>query len=221
MIHYNDKFLSRLEKEIRFAYNDKYDIFDDYTHYGCLLELRKNILNDQALTRKNQEELLPHIIAFNDALRDALQHMYDRAHELYRQISTIQPGIVLEAKCFLSYQYPSLHPFQDESRQELWEALSDTGWNPLYESGVTQSLELPHDMDMSFDEFIGMKCDLPNWNERLDQALTKDLHLINAFHNLFDHTNFALTDFIFCRGFEVSIKINLSSPFGGPPSSEL
>ena len=64
MIHYNDKFLSRLEKEIRFAYNDKYDIFDDYTHYGCLLELRKNMLNDQALTRKNQEELLPHIITF-------------------------------------------------------------------------------------------------------------------------------------------------------------
>ena len=89
MIHYNDKFLSRLEKEIRFAYNDKYDIFDDYTHYGCLLELRKNMLNDQALTRKNQEELLPHIIAFNDALRDALKHMYYRAHELYLQIPNV------------------------------------------------------------------------------------------------------------------------------------
>ena len=180
----------------------------DYTQCECLLDIRRRLLNDQALTRKNQEELLPHIIAFNDALHDALKHMYDRAHELYRQMSTIQPSIELEAKCFLSNKYPSLHPFQKNNRQELWEALSDTGWNPLYESGVTQSLDLPRDIDMSFDEFIGMKSGLPNWNERLDQKLTKDLHLINAFHNLFDHTIFALTDIIFVREFEESIKID-------------
>lgn len=208
MIHYNDKFLSRLEKEIRFAYNDKYDIFDDYTHYGCLLELRKNMLNDQALTRKNQEELLPHIIAFNDALHDALKHMYDRAHELYRKMSTIQPSIELEAKCFLSNKYPSLHPFQKNNRQELWEALCDTELNPIYEYGVSRTLYLPQDLDVSFDEFIGMNLTPPNWNERLDQKLTKDLHLINAFHNLFDHTIFALTDIIIVREFEESIKID-------------
>jgi hypothetical protein len=215
MIHYNDKFLRKLEKEIQSVYDCKYDIFDDYTHYGCLLDLRKNILNDQALTCKNQEELLSHIVAFNDALRDALKHMYDRAHELYRQVSAIQPDIELEAKCLLPYKYPSLHPFQHESRQELWEALCDTGWNPLYESGVTHSIELPRDINLSFDEFIGMKCGLHNWNESLDQVLTKDLHLINAFHNLFDHTNFALTDFIFCRDFEESITIAVNSHLSG------
>ena len=215
MIHYNDKFLRKLEKEIQSVYDCKYDIFDDYTHYGCLLDLRKNILNDQALTRKNQEELLSHIIAFNDALRDALKHMYDRAHELYRQISAIQPDIELEAKCLLPYKYPSLHPFQHESRQELWEALCDTGWNPLYESGVTNSIKLPRDINLSFDEFIGMNLTPANWNESLDQSLTKDLHLINAFHNLFDHTNFALTDFIFCRDFEESINIAVNSHLSG------
>lgn len=201
MIHYNDKFLRKLEKEIRFAYDLNCDVFEDYTHHGCLLELRKNILDEQALTRKNQEELLPHIIAFNDALRDALKHMFDHAHELYSKITAIQPDIELEAKCFLPKDYPALHPFQCEDRQELWEALCDTGWNPLYDSGVTCSLVFPRDINMSFDEFIGMKCGLPNWNERLDRVLTKDLHLINSFHNLFDHTNFALTDFIFCRDF--------------------
>lgn len=215
MIHYNDKFLRKLEKEIQSVYDCKFDIFDDYTHYGCLLELRKNILNDQTLTRKNQEELLSHIIAFNDALRAALKHMYDRAHEFYRQVSAIQSDIELEAKCLLPYKYPSLHPFQHSSRQELWEALCDTGWNPLYESGVTNSLELPRDIDISFDEFIGMKCCLHNWNESLDQVLTKDLHLINAFHNLFDHTNFALTDFIFCCDFEESINIAVNSHLSG------
>ncbi len=205
MIHYDDHALQLIESEIINIYNT--DV-SDYTQCECLLDIRRRLLNDQALTRKNQEELLPHIIAFNDALHDALKHMYDRAHELYRQMSTIQPSIELEAKCFLSNKYPSLHPFQKNNRQELWEALSDTGWNPLYESGVTQSLDLPRDIDMSFDEFIGMKSGLPNWNERLDQKLTKDLHLINAFHNLFDHTIFALTDIIFVREFEESIKID-------------
>ena len=205
MIHYDDPTLYYIEDEIRYIYRK--DVIG-YPQSEFLLDLRRRLLNDQALTRESQEELLPHIIAFNEALHDALKHMYDRAHELYRQMSTIQPSIELEAKCFLSNKYPSLHPFQKNNRQELWEALSDTGWNPLYESGVTQSLDLPHDMDMSFDEFIGMKSGLPNWNERLDQKLTKDLHLINAFHNLFDHTIFALTDIIFVREFEESIKID-------------
>lgn len=211
MIHYDIPALQLIESEIRSTYNTD----ADYPQSEFLLDIRRRLLNDQALTRKNQEELMPHIITFNDALRDALKHMYDRAHELYRQISAIQPDIVLEAKCFLSSRYPSLHPFQKNNRQELWEALSDTGWNRLYESGVTQSLDLPHDMDMSFDEFIGMKSGLPNWNERLDQVLTKDLHLINAFHNLFDHTNFALTDIIFVREFveEITIKIEETHSF--------
>ncbi len=206
MIHYDDRALQLIESEIINIYNT--EVFD-YTKCECLLDIRRRLLNDQALTRENQKELLPHIIAFNDALHDALKHMYDSAHELYRQMSTIQPSIELEAKCFLSNKYPSLHPFQKNNRQELWEALSDTGWNRLYESGVTNSLDLPHDIDMSFDEFIGMKSDLPNWNERLDQVLTKDLHLINAFHNLFDHTKFALTDFIFVRDFERDFTMSL------------
>ena len=208
MIHYNDTFLRKLEKEILFSYDCRCGVFEDYTHYGCLLELRKNILNEQALTRKNQEELLSYIVAFNDALRDALKYLYNHAHELYSRMSAFQPNVELVANCFLSKEYPSLHPFQNDSRQELWEALCDTGWNSLYDTGVTRSLYLPQNLEVSFEEFIGMDCKPDNWNERLDQKLTKDLHLINAFHNLLDHTNFALTDFIFCRDFDLEYRIN-------------
>ena len=211
MIHYNDKSLRYIEWEIRVAYEDIGWHCENYQECGeHLLNLRQDILNDQALA--NQKELLPDIIAFNDALYSALQKMYDHAHELYKKISAFQPNIELDAKCFLPKKYPLLHPFQNDSRQELWDALCDTGWNPLYEYGVAHSLVLPRDLDVSFDEFIGMDCTPPNWNERLDQKLTKDLHLINAFHNLFDHTNFALTDFLYCRDFEESIKIELIQP---------
>ena len=195
---YDEQTLQLIEEEIIYIYQS--DV-TGYPQSEFLLDLRKSILNEQACTRKAQEELLPDIIAFNDALHDALKRMYDRAHELYRQMSAIQQDIMLTAKCYLAYVYPALHPYQNEDRQDLFDAICDFGWNRLYADGVTFSLVLPRDIDMPFDTFIGMGCPPPNWNEGLDRELTKDLHLIQQFHNLFDHTKFALTDFIFCRDF--------------------
>ena len=48
-----------------------------------------------------------------------------------------------------------------------------------------------------------------NWNEGLDNELTKDLQLTSAFHHLFDHTKFAITDFIYVRKFETEINIEI------------
>ena len=207
MITYDDYALKRLEREIVYSYEG---IRGDYTNHENLLEVRKDLLNHQALA--NQSELLPNIIAFNDALRSALLNMYNHAHNLYAQVSAFEPNIELTAECYLPLEYPSLHPYQEANRQELWNALCDTGWNPLYNTGVTHSLEFPRDLSVSFESFIGMDIPPTNWNEGLDQELTKDLHLINAFHNLFDHTNFALTDFIFVREFNIEININLEEP---------
>ena len=198
MIQYDEQTLQLIEEEISYIYDSD---ATGYPEGEYLLDLRKRILNEQACTRKAQEELLPDIIAFNDALHDALKRMYDRAHELYRQMSAIQPDIMLTAKCYLAYDYPALHPYQKEDRQELFNAISDFGWNSLYADGVTFSLVLPRDIDMPFDTIRGMDCTPFNWNEGLDPELTKDLHINRAFHNLFDHTKFALTDFIFCRDF--------------------
>ena len=198
MIQYDEQTLQLIEEEITYIYQS--DV-TGYPQSDFLLDLRKRILNEQACTRKAQEELLPDIIAFNDALRDALKHMYDRAHELYSQMSAIQPGIELTAKCYLAYKYPALHPYQGEDRQDLFDAICDSGWNKLYEDGVTFALDLPRDINVPFDTIRGMDCTPFNWNEGLDPELTKDLHINRAFHNLFDHTKFALTDFIFCRDF--------------------
>lgn len=205
MIQYDTPALKRIEEEIKLTY-DGWD-GDDYTMSKGLLRARKNILNEQALM--HEAELLPDIIAFNDALKDALKRMYDHAHQLYEQIVTLQPSIKLEAKCLLSSKYSPLHPYKPDYIQDIWDALCDTGWNPLYGTGVTHSLEFPRDLGVSFESFIGMDCPPPNWNEGLEQELTKDLHLINAFHNLFDHTNFALTDFIFVRDFVETIDVNI------------
>lgn len=195
-----------IEEEILLKYNK--DMIN-YSDCDCLLSLRKDMINKRVLT--HQEDILTDIITFNDVLRNALKEMYDKIHSIWNSIKDKDWGNSMEvtAKCFLSHDYPKLHPLQDEYRQDLWEAICDSGWNPLYEYGVNSLLTLPS-KDMSFDEFIGMDCPPPNWNEGLNQELTKDLHLINAFHNIFSHMNFAITDFIYVRNFEMEFNIEIT-----------
>ena len=108
-----------------------------------------------------------------------------------------------------SYDYPKLHPVQAEDRQDLWNAICDAGWNRLYYDGVSlTNLSLPRN-DESFESFIGMNNEYNNWNEGLDRELTKDLHLTSAFHNLFEHMEFAITDFVYVREFETEINIEI------------
>ena len=196
----------------------EWEIVHAYNNTRCrdldssvLLSLRKNIINKEMLA--HQKDLLPDIVAFNDALREALREMYDRAHRIWNKMiqdidETDGEEMELTAKCYFDYSYSQLHPIQSKDRQDLWNALCDEDWNPLYADGISVlTLTFPRDESQTFDSFIGMDCPPPNWNEGLDQELTKDLHLISQFHNLFQHMLFAITDFIYVRKFWSEIKI--------------
>ena len=203
-----DYALQELEEQIIMSFDGAFSKFHDYTEKRSLLLVRRNIINHYML--QHQEELLPDIIAFNDALLEALHKMFDEARAVYEANKGFGEDVSVEACCFLGRDYPALHPVQGENRQDLWGALQDSGWNVLYDSGVTFPLELKREADQTFEDFIGMTCPPPNWNEGLDQDLTKDLHLIEAFRYLFDHTEFAITDFIYCRDFYYEIKVEIS-----------
>ena len=183
----------------------------DYDKDKCLLSLRSSIINNMVLS--HQEDIIDAIREFNDCLREALREMYDRAHRIYADVSKHQDygdEIELTASLYLGNKYPKLHPVQGEDRQDLWDALCDGGWNVLYDEGITQ-LTLPHNAyGDSFESFTGMDCPPPNWNEGLDPELTKDMNLLMQFHHLFDHTEFAITDFIYIRDFYSEIKINIT-----------
>ena len=206
-----DYTIEAIENEIIYRYKSTrcYESNDDY-----LLALRRDIINKKVLA--HQKDILPDIVAFNDALREALREMYDRAHHVWKKVievidETDGEEMELTAKLYFDYTYPEQHPLQDEERQDLWDALCDGDLNPMYADGVSVlTLTLPRDEDGSFESFIGMDCPPPNWNEGLDQELTKDLHLINQFHTLFQHMNFAITDFIYARKFKTEINIAIS-----------
>ena len=81
-----------------------YDTSRKYENDKCLVELRSLLLNKIALS--HQEQILKPLFEFNESLRDALREMYDRAHEIYEEISNnvllLKDGEVLEitAECF-------------------------------------------------------------------------------------------------------------------------
>lgn len=207
----SDYSIAAIEREIIQRYNDCrcYGSNDD-----VLLSLRKEIVNKKMLA--SQKELLPDIIAFNDALREALCEMYERAHRIWNKMKqsideTDGEEIELTAKCYFEYNYPEQHPIQGKERQDLWYALCDEDLNPLYADGISVlTLTFPRDEGITFDSFIGMDCPPPNWNEGLDPVLTKDLHLISQFHKLFQLMEFAITDFIYVRKFRTEINIEIS-----------
>ena len=186
----------------------------DYENDKCLLDIRRNIINEMVLS--HQEDIIDAIREFNESLKDALKEMFDRAHRIYDDVSKHKDygdEIEVTASLYLGNQYPKLHPVQGGDRQDLWDALCDGGWNVLYDEGICQ-LRLPGGAyERSFEKFTGMDCPPPNWNEGLDQKLTKDMNLLMQFHHLFDHTEFAITDFIYVREFYSEIKVNISKGF--------
>lgn len=209
MLDIHDTEIQLIEDRILLTYSDKRMIYPDC---DCLLDWRKSLLNKKALA--HQEDILPDIIAFNDALRGALKEMYDRALNIWETVkdnTTFGDEIALTAKCFLGYKYPELHPVQGEDRQELWDAICDPDWNRMFYKGVSMMLlTLPMLKKYSFDFFVGQEDSTAlNWNEGLDNEITKDLQLTSAFHHLFDHTKFAITDFIYVRKFETEINIEI------------
>lgn len=206
-----------------------------------LLNLRKELLNHYALL--HQKELLPDIIAFNDCLKESLRKMYVKTVRIWHNLK--MSGLYncscwIEARCDLDWEYPVLHPVQTENRKKLWEILCDTSYNKMYSSGVTIGTLIINSIDdaeknsigdadkksinevneklpcNSFESFIGLMSSPPNWNEGLDPELTKDLHLISPFHHLFEHTCFALTDFLYVRRFTHNFKVESEDEDGHP-----
>ena len=187
----------KIEWEIIYAYNQRPLFLRPHASGGKhLLEARKIIINDFVL--QHQAELMPDIIAFNDALREALRRTYQRTKEVY-DVCKALGDVHVTAECYMD-GYPPLHPVQNEDREALWEVLTDNSWNPEYNL-------LIHNGE-KFGDLIGGEDD--NWNEHLDPQLTADLHLIMQFHTLWEHTGFAITDLIYCRDFNSEFEIDYS-----------
>lgn len=177
-----------------------------------LLRARKKLINDFVLNY--QKELLPVIVVFNENLTKNIRKLYDKAESTYKLLlpHNNNNDFTVEGVYYFDGYYPKKHPVQDNMRQELWEALTDEDNNPGYNYNVVNiSFHKINDAitTPTLNEAIYLDKTPQNWNEGLDDNLTKNLHLVYPFHNLFEHTNFALTDFIYCRDYTFSIKCDI------------
>ena len=181
---------------------------------GCedgnsILPLRKKLINEYVLA--HQEEYIGSIKEFNDSLTNALREMCDRANRIYEDASKHKDygdEINLKARLYFSKRYPVAHPVQGGDRQDLWEAILFYQSHEGYSSGIT-TFSLPRGAcGYPFEIFTGLNCPSSKI-EGFDPELTKDLKLTDQFNNLYNHTEFALTDFIFVRDFYSVINIEI------------
>ena len=203
-----------------------------------LLRIRKTILNEKF---EMDEHYLQLLSDFNETMKQQMIEMRKRTIALFESVDVFAanaelPGnIEVEGKCFFGYDYPSLHPIQNERAKQMWDILNGTidNYIPLYSNGFGQfrvdtfhskaekhwqpiskfnihlctfhipEIESEHKMLYLDDE-------IDNWNEGLDSELTKDMHLIYPFHNLFEHMEFSIFDILWVRDFIIKLNVEIS-----------
>ena len=186
----------------------------------CLLGTRKHLLNKMFVMDEDSKKLLSN---FNEALKAQLLEMRKRALSIYASNvnSGLLPSFSLRGRCFLGYDYSKIHPVQTMRARKMWAVLNGslTDYMPLYMDGVNNFVldyvagrenEIPSENQLLYlDEKID------NWNDELDQEMTKDMHLIHPFHNLYSHMDFSIFDLLWVRDF--NIEISLESDYNTYP----
>lgn len=203
------KTIKTIEDEIIWVMKTQYTRHDESINAKNLLKVRKKIIND-FLLKNYQKELLPVIVDFNENLIKHLHKFYCKVANTYDLLLKNNKGdyIQVQGEYFFD-DYPKNHPVQNNTRQTFWEALTDSENNNIF-SEINFMSSSDRDITPSFNEIIYLGESKDNWNEGLDENLTKDLNLIYPFHDLFDHSNFALTDFIYCQDFIFNISCDMS-----------
>ena len=176
----------------------------------ALLEVRKQILNSIFVLDEQNKQLL---IDFNEALKQQLAEMRERAINLYNELyKTDMIGrIDVVGKCFIGYEYSKIHPVQSMRAKKMWAVLNGSLDDYIFlyhEDGVNSFNISSDDPDVDSENgFLYMNEEPDNWNEGLNRELTSDMHLTYAFHNLFSHLDFSIYDLLWVRDFNIEIHV--------------
>ncbi len=177
-----------------------------------LLETRRTLLNHMFVMDEQSKQLLSD---FNEALKAQMIEMRQKAITLFESTiaSNVPASFDLKAKCFLGYEYSKIHPVQTVRAKKMWAVMNGTldDYMPLYWDGAWA-----FDMEYrngkmghipSENEMLYLDDNLDNWNDELDLEMTKDMHLIHPFHNLYSHMEFSIFDLLWVRDFNIEINI--------------
>ncbi len=186
----------------------------------CLLGTRTHLLNKMFVMDEENKQLLSD---FNEALKAQMIEMRKRAISLYK--SNVNSGLLssftLKGKCFMGYEYSKIHPVHTMRAKKMWAVLNGSlaDYMPLYMDGVDIfELDYSEGNDCEFpseNQMLYLDEKIDNWNDELDQEMTKDMHLIHPFHNLYSHMDFSIFDLLWVRDF--NIELSLESDYSTYP----
>lgn len=211
---FNTKAVKEIETEILDVYfeNERHGTHNETEVYTIrrLLGIRKNILNDMFVFDNQYKQLL---YDFNEALIEQLKEMRKRTIALYHVTKDICQGTSLEVegKCLLGYGYSAIHPVQTIRAKKIWAVLNGCldNFMPLYDIDGAGCFSIrsydPH--IESENEMLYGYSEWDNHNEGLDEEMTKDMHLVYDFHNLFSHMDFSIFDLLWVRDFNIELKV--------------
>lgn len=178
----------------------------------CLLGTRTHLLNKMFVMDEESKQLLSD---FNEALKAQMIEMRKRAISLYK--SNVNSGLLssftLKAKCFMGYEYSKIHPVQTIRAKKMWAVLNGSlaDYMPLYIDGVDNfELDYVEGSECVFpseNQMLYLDEKIDNWNDELDQEMTKDMHLIHPFHNLYSHLDFSIFDLLWVRDFNIELSL--------------
>ena len=177
----------------------------------CLLGTRKSLLNKMFVMDEESKNLLSD---FNEALKAQMIEMRKRALSIYA--SNVNSGLLssftLKGRCFMGYEYSKIHPVQTMRAKKMWAVLNGSldDYMPLYIDGV-DIFELDYSEGIEYvfpseHQVLYLDEEIDNWNDELDQEMTKDMHLIHPFHNLYSHLDFSIFDLLWVRDFNIEIS---------------
>ena len=214
---FNTKAVQEIETEIlNLQYEtEKRRLFRDSEGLAIksLLGIRRNILHDYFVMDDNYKLLLSE---FNEALKLQLIDMRNRTIKLYESLkgNDVKNDMVVKGKCFLGYEYSKIHPVQTIRAKKIWAMLNGTmdDFLRLYDDGACsfkiETWGNPIHIQ-SENEMLYLQEEPDNWNEGLDREFTKDMHLIHAFHNLYEHMDFSIYDLLWVRDFNIELHAEI------------
>lgn len=180
-----------------------------------LLKIRKELLDREFVMDEQYKGLLSE---FNEALKKALLTMRTQTIAAVETLHNafIECDINVTGKCFLDSLYSPAHPIQTKRVQKMWEILAGgiVNYMPMYEGGV-DAWYCSGRNSGSENELLYLNDTTDNWNEGFDQEMTKDMHLIFAVHNLFQHMEFSIFDLLWVREFEITVDVSTYYSTGG------
>lgn len=179
-----------------------------------LLEHRKNLLDDMFVMDAHYKQLL---YEFNEAIKEQMIEVRKRTIKLYESVSKAGLPGTLEVigKCYLGFNYPKLHPIQDERAHKMWNILNgcDDDYMPLYDDGLGQyqirSYDPPVPDYESINKILYLEEEPYNCNDGLDREWTKDMMITYQFHDLYDHMEFSIFDLLWVRDFEIELDVEI------------